>query len=273
MIHHDLCDKLSKNINGYIVLVLQPLGPPAIVLWTRARGFCAAEPLLPQLNLGPKSVRTCGQNGKNLPEVVHSKIIQNSEQGWLATGCYSQNISQYGVVIHPHVTSPGFFVIQGLWWIIATVLQYLNVLNTHLHMHQKWWTQNFGRFQIPEIWHLGKAVFPAPSTRQLRSSGPVQVKVPASSLSGHRLLCSWVWHLKISGIPIEFKKIPWLILIFSSNRIFWGIPRFRRWKWWESSGQTDGCCQMKSSSKCFLNRDAGHTTNSHAFVSQVSTGV
>ena len=201
------------------------------------------------------------------------KIIQNSEQGWLATGCYSQNISQYGVVIHPHVTSPGFFVIQGLWWIIATVLQYLNVLNTHLHMHQKWWTQNFGRFQIPEIWHLGKAVFPAPSTRQLRSSGPVQVKVPASSLSGHRLLCSWVWHLKISGIPIEFKKNPWLILIFSSNRIFWGIPRFRRWKWWESSGQTDGCCQMKSSSKCFLNRDAGHTTNSHAFVSQVSTGV
>jgi hypothetical protein len=215
-----------------------------------------------------------GRTWKNLPEVVHSKIIQNSEQGWLVTGCYSQFISpnlylpSFGVVIHPHVTSPG-------WSDPGIVVDYsysTSVLNTHLHMHQKWWTQNFGRFQIPEIWHLGKAVFPAPSTRQLRSSEPVQVKVPASSLSGHRLL-SWVWHLKISGIPVEFKKILRLILIFSSNQIFWGIPRFQRWKWWESSGQTDGCCQMKSSSKCFFNRDAGRTTNSHAFVSQVSTGV
>lgn len=148
-----------------------------------------------------------GRTWKNLPEVVHSKIIQNSEQGWLVTGCYSQFISpnlylpSFGVVIHPHVTSPG-------WSDPGIVVDYsysTSVLNTHLHMHQKWWTQNFGRFQIPEIWHLGKAVFPAPSTRQLRSSEPVQVKVPASSLSGHRLL-SWVWHLKISGIPVEFKK-------------------------------------------------------------------
>ena len=146
----------------------------------RARWFCAASATFRSSILGRNRPEHVVKNGgKYLPEAVHSNIVGDS--------MFSMGLHQQAEVI------------QGLFgcWMIATVL---------IHVNGR---QDDERPEMTSLCgFMGIPLTPPPSDNfaavfSARSSEPVQGTVPASSLSGHRLLCPWVWHLKISGIPVK----------------------------------------------------------------------